>query len=355
MSLVKFAKGLFRKLLGIILILILASITFLVYQTLTDFKPEAVENLTVKTPPGTIADTLVLTTFNIGYCGLGAEMDFFYEGGTMVRPGKERFDHYLGQVMERISALDDADFILLQEVDSLAKRSWYANQYKLISHKNPAYTAVFALNYKAWVPMPLKKPMGKVRGGLLTLSRTSPAEAERVAFNSGYSWPMSLFMLKRCFIVTRYKTGNDRELVLVNTHNSAFSDAAEIREVELAQLKEIMESESAKGNYVIAGGDWNQNPAVFDSNAVLDNYLVKTINPPIPNDFLPVGWSYAYDPAHSTNRDVDIPYTGGKTRTTLIDFFVLSPDIELISVKTTPTGFRESDHQPVTIKVVLKH
>lgn len=355
MNRIRIAKNTPRLLLSLLAILVAGPVAFLSFQTFTDYRPAAVESLTDEAPAPSIPDTLTLTTYNIGYCGLGADMDFFYEGGTMVRPDKERFDLYLGQLMERLSTLSQADFLLLQEVDTLAGRSWYANQYALIRHKFPEYTPIFALNYKAWVPMPIHKPMGRVRAGLLTLGRISPVNAQRVAFSSGYSWPMSLFMLKRCFIVSRYNTRNGRQLVLINTHNSAFSDAAEIRENELQQLRDLMVSETGKGNYVIAGGDWNQNPAVFDSTAVLNTYLVKTITPPIPDHFLPTGWMYAFDPAHATNRDVDIPYTAGKTRTTLIDFFVLSPDIELISAKTTPTGFRESDHQPVTIKVVLKH
>lgn len=341
----------FVKLLIAILIVIAG---FFIYQTVSEFDPAPVEPVPLSASATVIHDTIAITTYNIGYCGLGAGMDFFYEGGTMVRPGKETFDKYLSGVMGRLSSFDKSDFILLQEVDTLAKRSWYANQYRLIKNKFSDYYSFFTLNYKAWVPMPVLQPMGKVHAGIMTMGKPVPVEAARHAFTSGYSWPMSLFMLKRCFLETRYDAGDGKQLVLLNTHNSAFSDAADIREKELAQLSVLMNEEYAKGNYVIIGGDWNQNPAVFDSTTVLDNYLVKTIKPPIPGDFLPDGWIYAFDPAHSTNRDVDVPYTEGKTKTTLIDFFVLSPNISLISAKTTPTGFMESDHQPLTVKLVLQ-
>jgi hypothetical protein len=115
-----------------------------------------------------------------------------------------------------------------------------------------------------------------------------------------------------------------------------------------------MEEEFAKGHYVMIGGDWNQNPTTFDTTLLMHNYLPKLIDPPIPNDFLPIGWKFVYDPLHSTNRDVNIPYTEGINRTTLIDFFVISPNIEPISVQTTATGFSESDHQPVSARVILK-
>ncbi len=354
MAMKKSAGKLLRFILRLIITLIVVGIVFFSWQTITVYNPEPIEIIKTAGTASEVNDTLSLVTWNIGYCGLGAGMDFFYEGGTMVRPDNETFDQYLGGVLNRLSTFPDPDFILLQEVDTLAKRSWYTNQYRLIQNKLPGYHSFFSMNYKAWVPMPVLEPMGKVRAGLMLLGKANPVELERHAFNSGYSWPMSLFMLQRCFMVSRYKTSNGRQLVLVNTHNSAFSDAVEIREKELDQLKTFMDEEFSKGNYVIIGGDWNQNPAGFDSTAIAENYLVKTIKPPIPNDFLPEGWQYAYDPKYPTNRDVNIPYSEGKTRTTLIDFFVLSPNIGLIKTRTILNDFKESDHQPVTLKVVLK-
>jgi len=344
-----------KFILKMIVLVVAGLLTFFIWQTFSEFDPDPLQDLAITEDAAVVDDTLTLTTFNIGYCGLGAGMDFFYEGGTMVRPGKELYDRYLGEVMQRLETFIGSDFILLQEVDTLAKRSWYANQFRLIRNKFNGFHSFFAMNYNAWVPMPVLKPMGKVQAGIVTLSKATPVSASRYAFSSGYSWPMRMFMLKRCYLLTRYNTDNGKQLVLVNTHNSAFGDAAEIRAEELAQLKEMMTGEYAKGNYVIIGGDWNQNPAIFDSTVVLENYLVKSIRPPVPADFLPEGWQYAYDPLHPTNRDVDIPYLEGRTKTTLIDFFVLSPNVGLVSAITTPTGFKESDHQPVSVKVFLKN
>lgn len=343
-----------RGILLFIFALVLFVAGFLAWQTINEFKPEANLAIAIQGEATAIGDTITLTTYNIGYCGLGAEMDFFYEGGTMARPTELQLQKYETGVVERLRNFEQNDFILLQEVDTFSRRSWYSNQFDLITESFPAYKAFFALNYKAWVPLPVTNPMGKVTAGLLTLSRTVPLSAVRMAFNSGYSWPMSLFMLKRCFLITRFKTEQGNDLVLINTHNSAFSDAAEIRKTELAQLKSVMEEEFSKGNYVMIGGDWNQNPTTFDTTLIMPNYLPKVIDPPVPNDFLPEGWKFVYDPSHSTNRDVNIPYTEGITRTTLIDFFVISPNIEPISVQTIVTGFKESDHQPVSAIFVLR-
>lgn len=343
-----------RLLAGVVISLILIVGLFLGWQTATGYRPAYAIPVAVSGTPDVLPDTLTLTTYNIGYCGLGAEMDFFYEGGSMTRPTEALYKKYESGLLDRLQQFSDRDFILLQEIDTLSRRSWYSNQLSEIRKRFSGLNAFFAMNYNAWVPLPVTNPMGKVNGGVATLTRHTPVEAVRYGFKTGYSWPMSVFMLKRCYLVTRFKTENGRDLVLVNTHNSAFSDAAEIRKTELAQLRELMESEYAKGNYVLIGGDWNQNPVGFDTLQLLPEYRPHLIMPPIPGDFLPQGWRFAWDPEHCTNRDVDKPYTPGVTKSTLIDFFALSPNIGLLWVKALPTGFTEADHQPATVRVVLE-
>jgi len=153
--------------------------------------------------------------------------------------------------------------------------------------------------------------------------------------------------------VFRFRLGNGKELVLVNTHNSTFDKGGELRKKELATLQSYVIREYKQGNYVVAGGDWNNNPVGFQKENIHSGDVVKEIEPQIPDSFLP-GWQFAFDPSQPTNRDVDGPYRKGKTKTTIIDFFVLSPNIELEFAKTFRTGFEDSDHQPVMIRVRLK-
>jgi len=346
-----------RKVIKVILLLLLTVILvfagFLGWQTLTEFKPSKEEVLSKDEVASTIGDTLTIISWNAGYFGLGAEMDFFYEGGKMVRPSKELYQKYKKAALERIQSFDTAAFIFLQEIDTQSGRTYFDNQLNLIKKLLPDYHEFYGSNYNAWVPVPPVDPMGKVRAGIVTLSQYNPVSAKRVSFESSYSWPMRLFQLKRCFLELRFNTNDGKELVLINTHNSAFSDAAALREKELNSLKTVMLDEYKKGNYVIIGGDWNQNPPDFDTTKLLPVYKSKRIYPGIPENLIPKGWIYAFDPSHTTNRDVDIPYLEGSTFSTLIDFFVLSPNVRLQSVKTIPTGYREADHQPVVLKVVL--
>lgn len=347
-------KKVIKAVLWFILSIILAFVLFLAYQSATEFNPTDEQVFNINQKADTIGDTLTIVSWNLGYFGLGAEMDFFYEGGKNVMPTEQKYEKYSKWCLNRIARFNNNDFIFFQEVDTASRRSYFNNQYNQINSRLPNYKSWIALNYNAWVPVPIGNSMGKVNAGLMTLSKASPVSAKRVSFQSSYHWPLRLFQLKRCYLETRFLTVDGKQLVLVNTHNSAFGDAAELREVELNTLKHLMIEEYKKGNYVIIGGDWNQNPPDFDSSAVLPVYKARMIKPGIPPDFLPQGWSFAYDPLHTTNRYVNIPYVEGKTFSTLIDFFVLSPNIRLQEVKTIPNSYLESDHQPVRIRVKLQ-
>ncbi len=340
---------------GLVLLILAA---FLAFATFSDYKPVAKEAIGIANNnlPDTIpAGSLKLYTWNIGYCGLGAKMDFFYEGGTMVRPEKEYYERCRDGIIKQLSEFNKPDFILLQEVDQHSARTYLDDQVEHIHTALVDYSSMFAFNYKVpFVPLPPSSPMGKVQSGLLTLSKYKAVEATRYQFPSAYSWPKRLFMLDRCFMLSRYNVSNGKQLVIINTHNSAYADAADMRSDELQVLKNVIASEYAKGNYVIAGGDWNQNPLPYNMEKVQDGNLVYAISPGIPVDFLPSGFSWAFDPNRATNRNVDTPYSKGKTPTTIIDFLILSPNVSLISANTVQNNFEFADHQPVGIEVELK-
>ncbi|HEX7411627.1 MAG TPA: endonuclease/exonuclease/phosphatase family protein [Bacteroidales bacterium] len=351
----KLFKIILKIVIAILLMVMVGFGSFLAWATLTDYKPDAVEILPVKgegLPSAAMGDTISLLTWNIGYAGLGKEMDFFYEGGKRVRPTAEEYQRYLKGVLGSLEQADSPDFLFLQEVDRKARRSYYRDEISLIDSLFEGYSAVYASNYDVgFVPVPPAEPMGRVLAGLTTLSRYRQHDAMRVAFPSSYAWPKRLFMLDRCFILSHYKLAGGKELVLINTHNSAFDDAADMRKMELALLQKTMTDEFARGNYVIVGGDWNQNPLPFDPATITDGNKAHRITPPIPADFIPADWKWAFDPKKASNRDVNEPYQKGHTGTTIIDFFVLSPNLELLEVKTLPQGFLFSDHQAVQMKV----
>jgi endonuclease/exonuclease/phosphatase family metal-dependent hydrolase len=346
------------KVLLIIVIVVVAGLAgFLIYSTVTDYSPKAVEVIDTGKEAQKIpvfSTDFSLISWNIGYCGLGKDMDFFYDGGSRTSPTEESFQASLNGVYNFLADHDSLDFILVQEVDISASRSYNTDQSALLKEALPTHTAALALNYNVdFVPLPVTRPMQDVTSGMMSFSRFPPVSAERYAFPVGYPWPTGVFMLDRCFLLERFKLAGGREIVLINTHNSPYGDAAEMRDYELWMLRGFMLAEYEKGNYVIAGGDWNICPPGYDTLKYYSGYNHLQDAGMIAAEMFPSSWNWAYDPKVPSNRNVNEPYRPGVTPTSTIDFFVTSPNLKVREVHVIPTGFEFSDHQPVYLKVSL--
>lgn len=323
---------------------------------LTDYKPKAEEAAEVLEPKEALPllekDTLVFYDWNIGYCGLGKESDFFYDGGKMVRPSRVLSEKNFKGFMETIAKWKaDADFIHIQEMDRNSKRSYHTEQFQQAFETLGNFKAVFGKNYDVkYVPIPFFEPMGKVLGGIGTFYKYRDAEKPvKYAFPSNFSWPKGLFFLDRCFVKHRFNLKSGKQLIVINTHNSAY-DGGTLKKQEMAYFKKYITEEYAKGNYVVVGGDWNQIPPGYQPLKEKSDYEEM----PVPSDFIEKDWVFAFDKNVPTNRKVDFTYEPGKTYTTVIDFFLLSPNVELLEVKGEDMGFEYSDHQPVRMVCRLK-
>lgn len=341
-----------RALLITLAVPVLVFAIFLLYSTLDDYRPRAVAAIELTGEVDVISDTaaLDLVIWNIGYAGLDASMDFFYDGGAQMRPSKEQVSRNLEGIQENLDMFREHDFILLQEVDKGSRRSYRTSQYQLIDAQFNKHTALFGTNYRVdFVPIPVKEPMGKVESGLMTLSRYLPASAERHSFPGNYAWPVKLFMLDRCFLVSRYPVGTDKYLLVINTHNSAYDDGS-LRQEQMDHLAEFLLQEYAKGNYIVVGGDWNQTPHGVETS--LPGHRFDTVDLSyIEKDYPAAGWHWAFDPGIPTNRRVATPYEKGISPTTIIDCFLCSPNIRVEEVRTIDLDFRDSDHQPVSLRL----
>jgi endonuclease/exonuclease/phosphatase family metal-dependent hydrolase len=258
----------------------------------------------------------------------------------------------MAAIKEFLQLNDSVDIFMLQEVDVNSHRSYKKNEVLDISQTLNHFQPFFAKNYDVFfVPVPFHNPMGHVNSGLLSLSKIHPSSVERISFPGQYNWPLRLFMLDRCFLVMHFPIANGNELLVINTHNEAYDDGS-IRNMQMDFLKNYLLKEYEKGKFIIVGGDWNQCPPGFTpqfKDEVFDSINNKGVEP----DFLPSGWQWVYDNRFPTNRRVDISYTKGTTATTLIDFYLLSPNIHYNQIKTTDLRFEHSDHLPVQITVTL--
>lgn len=350
----KAIKKILKTLLIIIILAVTGFVGLIVYAIITDYKPKEKEVVFTGEKTETLNDTMELSllTWNIGYCGLDKDMDFFYDGGTKVFTPKAKCINNLLAVEKLLKQNDSTDFIFIQEIDKGSKRSYYINEYDSLTATLKNFSPFFAKNYDVFfVPVPPASPMGKVLSGLTTFSKYQPSSSARYSFPGKYGFPKQLFMLDRCFLVNRYPLKNGKELVVINTHNEAF-DPGEIRKAQMTYLKDFLLKEYNTGNYIIIGGDWNQSPPDFKPD--FPGNQVNTTQMKMTSDYLPSEWKWIFDNRTPSNRTVIAAYNPSSTTTTVIDFFLLSPNIGALSVKCLNLNFENSDHNPVVIKIRLK-
>ena len=82
----------------------------------------------------------------------------------------------------------------------------------------------YALNYRnPFIPLPLKEPMGKVRSGIALMSRFSAESVVRRQLPGNYSWPLRIFYLKRCAIISRMPSSVEgKDWYIINIHLTAY-------------------------------------------------------------------------------------------------------------------------------------
>ncbi len=346
--------------LSLISIPVCIVIIFLLYVTLTDYVPAEREPLTETAANDSqnatlsAGTTLTAVTFNLGYAGLDQDQDFFMDGGSNSRSSSK------AKTEENITALgsflqkQEADFVLLQEVDVKSSRSFKVNEVDALRSQLPQLHSAFAYNYKVpWVPVPVFKPMGSVQSGLLTMSAFQAQSHTRFDLPGKESWPVQQMELDRAFVESRYKVDNDKELVLLNLHLSAFDDGGKIRKQQLDYLENYIAEETRANNYLLIGGDWNHSlpgtdPASFPAKQPWPEWLQ-----PFPDSFGPADFKWAADALTPSVRTLDVAYEEGLNFLAVIDGFFVSPNIEITAVNGVNLQFANSDHNPVLLTFCL--
>jgi endonuclease/exonuclease/phosphatase family metal-dependent hydrolase len=349
-------KKALKIILVIIGIILLCFVGLILSAIILDYDPDETTLVYESELSGKISvgGEIDIFNWNIGYCGLDKSMDFFYDGGQQVRASEANTILNLNSILKFIAQHDSIEFFLFQEVDQRSKRSYRINQYDSIQNLLKGFKAYFGKNYDVFfVPTPPANPYGKVFSGLMSLSKYDPVQVVRYSFPGKYAFPKGLFMLDRCFLVKRFSTDNGKELVLINTHNEAYDDGSH-RKAQMEYLRNFLIKEYEKGNYIIVGGDWNQCPP--EINTTIDGYVFDMDDfSPIPSDYLPKDWKWVYQNNIPTNRRVMKTWDKQNTPVTVIDFFLVSPNVETIRVTNVDLGFENSDHQPVIAKFRLNN
>lgn len=302
-------------------------------------------------------DTIRIVSWNIGYAGLGDDMDFFYDGGKRMRTSQARTVENLQQILrflQQTAASGETDFILLQEVDLDSRRSYGIDEYDSLRRALPGYASWMGLNYVAdFVPIPLDDPMGGVKGGVATFSRWRPTRVTRYSYPSGFPFPMRLFNLKRCLLSAAFPvrdtaTGRLDTLFVNNTHNTAY-DTEDMRSRELEFLRNYLSDKP----YSMTMGDWNSCPPGYrPSREALEDAHFRPF--PIRQTDFPADLTFVYDSRTPSVRYGYEPYRAGSTTTTVVDFALCGSGIEPVACETIDLGFKNSDHNPVAATFVIR-
>ena len=337
------------KIIGGVLVIIVIGIGgFLGYVTVKEYRPEPVEEIKVpKNEETTSADEeFTLMTYNVGYGSLSKDTDFFMDGGKSVQPESKEFVQKNMEGIQNILNENKADAYFLQEVDLNSKRTYQINQ-KDYFEKETGMEGVFAYNFNSEiVPYPI--PMiGHVESGILTMTDKKMDAAQRISLPESFKWPVKTCNLKRCLMKSYLPLeGTDKQLVLVNFHLEAY-DSGEGKIAQSKMLADILEEEYAKGNYVIAGGDFNQTFEQVDKYPIFNEENWKP--GVIEEESLPEGFTFAIDDSYPTCRLLNGPYTGSyeTSQVYVLDGFIVSPNVNVKEVKVIDSDFEFTDHQPV--------
>lgn len=348
-------RKILRALLLVVLVILIAVVGLIGYLTLTEYQPQPVEALKIPTGKREInkKQDLSVLTFNIGYAGLGKTEDFFMDGGKTVEPESQKMikDNLLG--IEQAISEAEADINLIQEVDRDSKRSYHINQEKYLTERlgmNGVFASNFNVNY---VPFPIP-PIGKVDSGLMTMTDLTMSEAQRISLPNPFKWPVRTSNLKRALLETRFPIkDSEQELVVFNLHLEAY-DSGEGKVAQSKKLAAVLYNEYAKGNYVIAGGDFNQ---VFEGSKQFPEVKKEGWKPGnIQNKDLPDHFSFSFDDQYPTVRVLNSPYTGSydTSKVHVIDGFIVSDNLKVEKTKVLNKDFEHSDHHPVQLTVKFK-
>lgn len=344
---------------GILLLLVVVVIGYVGYVILTYSRIEDNQDLKVEGNAEGVLETgteYTVVTYNVGFGAYTPDFTFFMDEGKQSRAASREsvISCIEGSVSTALSY--EPDIVLFQEVDTDSTRSHHVDQAEMINTAFDGFDHVAAVNYhSAYLMYPLYEPHGASNSCILTQSRFPVASALRrsLPISTGFN---KFLDLDRCYSISWIPVSDGKELVLINTHLSAYGTDAAQGNAQLQMMFEDMKKEYEQGNYVICGGDLNHD-FTGDSRNVLNPGTDKIYSwcQPFPAEEIPEGFSQCTDYAEgltATSRYTDQPY-GPDSFTVVLDGFIVSDNVECTYVQNMDTGYLYTDHNPVVMKFRL--
>ncbi len=287
---------------------------------------------------------LRVVTWNIGYAGLGRDADLIVDNGTSLRALSAAEITKAARAIADWLVADGSDVVCLQEVPNAG----------FLTRKVPVRDVIdTALKDRArafWSDMRsvIAPPLLRVDHGMAVFARRQMQDCAAVALPADDTYLLALLKKHYGTVISRYPIPESgQEWVVFNVHLSAFDEAGHARRKQLNTLIGLAEQAYRDGHFVVIGGDWNMRLTVTDFAHEADPEKLLWVSD-FPKEMLPEGWQIALDATTPTVRSLNSAYVPGKNYVTIVDGFVVSPNVAIDTVKTADLGFAWSDHQPVT-------
>ena len=357
----KILKRIFLPIVALVVAILFVVIGYVVYLFIDYSRIEENQPITIKNQTEEKVKVGVeysALTYNIGFCAYLPDFGFFMDGGKESRAkSKESVLNTLDGINQLIGGLNP-DFIMLEEVDEKATRSYKVNQRAYFEDKFSSYNSVFATNFdSSYLFYPIFNPHGKSLSGMLTLSKFGITSSIRKSLPIENSI-MKFFDLDRCYSVTRIAVEDGKELVLYTAHLSAYTSDESIANNQIDMLTKDMQSEYEKGNYVVCGGDFNKDLLMNSEEIFGRSGADQVWAQPFPTEYLQnknLSLISSLDENNPipTCRNADAPYNE-KQFVLTVDGFIVSDNILVSECCVKGSNFIYSDHNPVLMKFSLK-
>lgn len=305
----------------------------------------------------TVPDTLTLISWNVMQAAAGSTASGASEQGMPGRPAKADYQLWWEGISKFVdSAYHDHAILMLQNVSAGSSISHSENQMDAIARMadNEDHWNSTVMHENRWCPLPLFTQGKHIATGMGALMPGEVASGAEMGggrrLQGGPGWPWYLWRARPCYQSLHLDRGFDLEYLNVDLLPE--NDSAAIMQM-LAHLQVIATREYEAGDHVILGGDWGMMPPFFRQEMFSMGGSAPEGIVQMPADWLSPDWTIAYDPMDPTTRSLNGPMNNHTPRTTT-DFFICSPNVRVVEVKTVDLGFRYSNHQPVQMKVILQ-
>ena len=293
---------------------------------------------------------LTIFNWNLGYAGLGRELDFVADGGSSWRAPSSAIADKNFEGIKRVISQSTADVLTLQELTTTSPLNYWQPMWAGIQAVKPKSDRVFVIDVvSSHVPPPLR-----LEHGLATLSHAEIQSAEAVPLPLEPGHWAGVLRKRYVLLVTRIPiAGDHRQWVVINLHHAAYDAEGATRKEQVAAVMAFGEQEYGKGHYVVMSGDWNMLIGDRKFAHQTDPRLLDWARP-FPREQVRPGWQLVSDTEVPTVRQLDVPYEKGRNFVAMIDGFMLSPNVLVESVRAIDLGFAYSDHQPVVGNFLAK-